>query len=147
MTSPAIRLPNVRLMIMRTYRFLLALVNWLFYFAGLMSVIVLAWQSAPAAMVGWEPVATAWQDWIGASVSLHFVVASVPLMVELIFRVMKALHGDDLAPEQIETIRKLARAGWVVDWDGKTYELYGPTGQRESFADLADLEYIAEDRT
>jgi hypothetical protein len=144
MTSPAIRLPNIRAM--RVYRLLLALLNLLFAVAGLLSAGLLAWQADPAAMAAWQPVAAAYSGWIGAAVPLHFTIVG-GLMLGLVVTAFNRLHGDELEPAQLEVIRRLAAKGWIVDWNGDTYELYGPTGQRETYSDLADLEYIAEDRT
>jgi hypothetical protein len=97
-------------------------------------------------MAAWQPVAAAYSGWIGAAVPLHFAIVG-GLMLGLVVTAFNRLHGDELEPAQLEVIRRLAAKGWIVDWNGDTYELYGPTGQRETYSDLADLEYIAEDRT
>jgi len=86
---------------------------------------------------------------IGLGIDPAFI-AVIPacylMMSALSFLWEKGDQAHTLDPAQIAIFRRAAIYGWIVEFRGDgRYDLYGPDSQRESFGDLADLDWFVTD--
>ena len=71
-------------------------------------------------------------------------------LVPVVIQIMGAMQlwddtPDMLTADQLVLMRMCMAAGWLVDFDGDSYRLYGPEGQRETRYHLVDLADFAAD--
>jgi hypothetical protein len=82
---------------------------------------------------------------LGIDDQIMLGLALLPVFIE----VMEVIWSPDadtiLTTEQIKPMRVCMAAGWLVDFDGDSYHLYGPTGERTTLDHLDDLEEFAID--
>jgi hypothetical protein len=80
---------------------------------------------------------------IGSDSSL-LVLALIPAIAR-VFGLMFEDETEPLTPAQLIPMRACLAFGWLVDYNGETYELYGPQGARQTLERLTQLEDFVTD--